>query len=265
MSGRAQLRPHQEEAIEAGAHALLHRRLPAATIVAACGTGKTLIGKRIAEHFAPRGPVLVVVPTLDLLTQTAARWLADDGFDQLIGVCSLPGVYDRRLRGHLALISSPQALASRVACGGRTAVFATYDSLPTLVRAHQSHHLPKWAFALADEAHRTSGNWDKQWGLIHDDRAVPAAHRLYMTATPATGASPPGHGRHTPASCDSPPWTTPPSITSAWPTPSSAASSLNTSSSSPKSETADSSTSSTRTGPPRTWTACVWQRCRRCC
>ncbi|MFF7159631.1 Helicase associated domain protein [Streptomyces sp. NPDC008139] len=184
MSGRTQLRPHQEEAVEAGVNALLHRRLPAATIVAACGTGKTLIGKRLAEHFASRGPVLVVVPTLDLLTQTAARWLADGGFDQLIGVCSLPGVYDRRLRGHLLLTSSPQTLVRRIARGGRTAVFATYDSLPTLARAHRSHHLPRWAFALADEAHRTSGNWDKRWGLIHDDRAVPAAHRLYTTATP---------------------------------------------------------------------------------
>ncbi|MFJ7181047.1 Helicase associated domain protein [Streptomyces massasporeus] len=190
MSDRAQLRPHQEEAVGAGVDALLHRRLAAATIIAACGTGKTLIGKRIAEHFTARGPVLVLVPTLELLTQTAARWLADGGFDQLIGVCSLPGIHDRRLRGHLLLTSEPQALARRVAKGGRTAVFATYASLSAIGDAHRAHGLPRWAFALADEAHRTSGDWDKRRGLIHDDRTIPTAHRLYMTATPRNWRAP---------------------------------------------------------------------------
>ncbi|MFD5862812.1 DEAD/DEAH box helicase [Streptomyces chartreusis] len=190
MSGRVQLRPHQEEAVGAGVDALLHRRLAAATIIAACGTGKTLIGKRIAENFASRGPVLVLVPTLELLTQTAARWLADGSFDQLIGVCSLPGVRDRRLRGHLLLTGNPYVLARRVAQGGRTAVLATYASLTTIEEAHKNYRLPPWAFALADEAHRTSGDWDKRWALIHDDRAIPAAHRLYMTATPRNWRTP---------------------------------------------------------------------------
>ncbi|MEU6935685.1 Helicase associated domain protein [Streptomyces rubiginosohelvolus] len=184
MTGRAQLRPHQEEAVAAGVHALLTRHLAAATIVAACGTGKTLIGKRIAEHIPSNRPVLVLVPTLELLLQTAARWLADGKFDQLIGVCSLPGVHDRHLRGHLWITGDPHALVRRITQGGRTAVFATYSSLRTIAEAHRVHGLPRWDFALADEAHRTSGDWDKKWGLIHDDRAIPVAHRLYMTATP---------------------------------------------------------------------------------
>jgi predicted helicase len=184
MSDRVQLRPHQREAVAAGVDALSGTRHAAATIIAACGTGKTLIGKRVAEHFAERGPVLVLVPTLELLTQTAAHWLADGGFDQLIGVCSLPGVHDRSLRGHLLLTGNPQVLARRVAEGGRIVVFATYASLPTIAEAHRDQRLPAWAFALADEAHRTSGDWDKRWALIHDDRAIPAAHRLYVTATP---------------------------------------------------------------------------------
>ncbi|TXS60306.1 helicase [Streptomyces sp. me109] len=184
MTGRAQLRPHQEEAVAAGVHALLSRHLAAATIVAACGTGKTLIGKRIAEHFPSSRPVLVLVPTLELLIQTAVRWLGDGKFDQLIGVCSLQGVHDRHLRGHLWITGDPHALVRRIAQGGRTAVFATYSSLQTLAEAHRAHGLPRWDFALADEAHRTSGDWDKKWGLIHDDRAIPVAHRLYMTATP---------------------------------------------------------------------------------
>ncbi|MFI1436724.1 DEAD/DEAH box helicase family protein [Streptomyces lydicus] len=38
-----------------------------ATIVSACGTGKTLMGAHTARQVARSGRVLVLVPTLDLL------------------------------------------------------------------------------------------------------------------------------------------------------------------------------------------------------
>jgi predicted helicase len=34
------------------------------------------------------------------------------------------------------------------------------------------------------EAHRTSGSLGKAWAAIHDQEAIPAARRLYLTATP---------------------------------------------------------------------------------
>lgn len=40
----------------------------------ACGTGKTLMAAAAAKRLVPRGRVLVLVPTLDLLSQTAEAW-----------------------------------------------------------------------------------------------------------------------------------------------------------------------------------------------
>ncbi|MEU4112557.1 DEAD/DEAH box helicase family protein [Streptomyces sp. NPDC027717] len=78
MSGRTQLRPHQEEAVEAGVHALLRRQLAAVTIVAACGTGKTLISKRIAERRAVAGAAASgsIVCAGCFLQCSGLRWLS---------------------------------------------------------------------------------------------------------------------------------------------------------------------------------------------
>ncbi|MFD9223698.1 hypothetical protein ACFWDI_27720 [Streptomyces sp. NPDC060064] len=35
-----------------------------------------------------------------------------------------------------------------------------------------------------DEAHRTAGRLGKAWAAIHHDAQIPAARRLYLTATP---------------------------------------------------------------------------------
>ncbi|MGW5117284.1 DEAD/DEAH box helicase family protein [Streptomyces noursei] len=37
---------------------------------------------------------------------------------------------------------------------------------------------------VVDEAHRTSGAIGKAWAVVHDQERIPAARRLYMTATP---------------------------------------------------------------------------------
>ncbi|MBT2212434.1 DEAD/DEAH box helicase family protein [Actinomadura sp. NEAU-AAG7] len=45
-----------------------------ARIVAACGTGKTYVGAEASLALAAHGRVLIVVSTLELLTQTARAW-----------------------------------------------------------------------------------------------------------------------------------------------------------------------------------------------
>ncbi|MEU9319520.1 DEAD/DEAH box helicase family protein [Streptomyces sp. NPDC048295] len=65
------LRAHQAEAVDVAVRAL--GAVPSvgaglrATIVSACGTGKTVMGAHTALRVAGGGPVLV--PTLDLLVQ----------------------------------------------------------------------------------------------------------------------------------------------------------------------------------------------------
>ncbi|MFD8508020.1 DEAD/DEAH box helicase family protein [Streptomyces sp. NPDC059687] len=77
VTGRGSvLRAHQVEAVDAAVCAL--GNVPSrgvglrATIVSACGTGKTLLGAHTALRVARSGRVLV--PTLDLLVQTVAAW-----------------------------------------------------------------------------------------------------------------------------------------------------------------------------------------------
>lgn len=75
-----ELRPHQREAVDAVLRAL---ELPAQSlvperglrtqVVMATGSGKTLVAVRSAQELRA-GRVLVLVPSLDLLTQTEAAW-----------------------------------------------------------------------------------------------------------------------------------------------------------------------------------------------
>lgn len=92
------LRPHQVEAVDAIVRALEYRarrQVPAeglrATAVAAIGTGKTLIATEAARRPEPRGRVLVMVATLDLLTQTVQASRMADHTGPAVAVCSPEG------------------------------------------------------------------------------------------------------------------------------------------------------------------------------
>ena len=62
---RLDLRPHQSEALAAVNTALAHS--PRATVVMACGSGKTLLGLRVA---ADADRVLLLEPSLALIRQS---------------------------------------------------------------------------------------------------------------------------------------------------------------------------------------------------
>ncbi|MDQ1052072.1 superfamily II DNA or RNA helicase [Streptomyces sp. V4I2] len=56
---------------------------------AACGTGKTIMAAASARRLVPRGRVLVLVPTLDLLAQTVRAWHEAGHKGPAVAVCSL--------------------------------------------------------------------------------------------------------------------------------------------------------------------------------
>lgn len=86
MAPDIQLRPHPKEAVAASTATLRdHAR---ASVIAACGTGKTLIAARTTARIAPRGRVLVLLPTLDLLSQTIRSWRLAGRKGTAIAVCS---------------------------------------------------------------------------------------------------------------------------------------------------------------------------------
>ncbi|MFK4157002.1 Helicase associated domain protein [Streptomyces fungicidicus] len=185
MAPDIELRPHQKEAVAAAADAL--RRHTRASVIAACGTGKTLIAARTTARIAPRGRVLVLLPTLDLLSQTIRSWRAAGRKGNSIAVCSARQALDHEpLGADIPLTTDPgelTALATPPRSGPVTA-YATYASLPAVIAAHRDHHLPPWDLVVVDEAHRTAGRIGKAWAAVHHDDQIPAARRLYLTATP---------------------------------------------------------------------------------
>ncbi|WOX19889.1 DEAD/DEAH box helicase [Streptomyces solicathayae] len=178
------LRGHQTLAVDACIEEFTDgaRRV---SVIMATGTGKTLVALNTVQETASQGNALVVMPTLDLLEQTAAYWQREGRQGFYLGYCSRDSTQVRSLRGILAMVRDPGELARHASLtDGAVNVFCTYQSLEKLARAHRDHHLPRWDIIVADEAHRTAGNRYKAWGVIHDNDVLPARHRLYMTATP---------------------------------------------------------------------------------
>ncbi|MFE4453073.1 Helicase associated domain protein [Streptomyces sp. NPDC056796] len=152
---------------------------------AACGTGKTVIAAASAKRIAPRGRILVLVPTLDLLAQTVKAWHEVGHTGPAVAVCSLhddPDLWDLRVRS----TTNPVQLALWHGSGPVT-IYATYASLSVLAEAFEGAYgqrLDPVDLAVVDEAHRTSGSMGKAWAGVHGQSVIPAARRLYMTATP---------------------------------------------------------------------------------
>ncbi|WP_326726370.1 DEAD/DEAH box helicase [Streptomyces phaeochromogenes] len=180
-----ELRPHQREAVSATSRVLGDH--PRASVIAACGTGKTLIAARTTARIAPRGRVLVLLPTLDLLSQTIRSWHLAGRKGTTVAVCSARQALDHEPVGtDIPLTTDPAELTALTTTPhpGPVTVYATYASLPAVIAAHRDHHLPPWDLVVVDEAHRTAGRLGKAWAAIHHDDQVPAARRLYLTATP---------------------------------------------------------------------------------
>ncbi|MFI6554479.1 Helicase associated domain protein [Streptomyces griseus] len=224
------LRPHQAEAVDAVIEGLSPTASAADGSVAArglrgqvrmaTGTGKTVMAAVAARRLVPRGLVGVLVPTLDLLAQTVESWRAVGHDGPAVAVC---GLGSDPLLGALDVrcTTNPTQLALW-AGSGPMLVFATYASLSpqgleddqgdrddqgeagaapgVLERAllgSYGQRMGAFDLLVVDEAHRTSGDPGKAWAAVHDQKRIPAARRLYMTATPRLWEAPPGVGAAT--------------------------------------------------------------------
>ncbi|MEU4954701.1 DEAD/DEAH box helicase [Streptomyces lavendulae] len=152
---------------------------------AACGTGKTIIAAASAKRLVPKGRILVLVPTLDLLTQTVQAWRGAGHTGPAVAVCSLsddPELWNLQVRS----TTNPVQLALWHSSGPVT-VFGTYASLGVLAEAFEGAYgqqLAPMDLTVVDEAHRTSGSMGKAWADVHNQGVVPSHRRLYLTATP---------------------------------------------------------------------------------
>jgi superfamily II DNA or RNA helicase len=185
-------RPHQRKAIADLVTALATE--DRATAVMACGTGKTLVGLRVAEAMKPK-TVLVLVPSLALLSQALADWCRDTNWGdkcEYLCVCSDPSVSGAADEWSLRTSETPfpvqtqpavvRDFLSRSMRGKVRVVFSTYQSAPVVAKG-----MPRasaFDFAVFDEAHKTAGHRGTAFAFALADKRMRIRRRLFLTATP---------------------------------------------------------------------------------
>lgn len=208
---RKQLRPHQKKALTDVIDGLAEAER--GKMIMACGTGKTFTALKIAEQFAAgakpwkqasatSGMVLLLVPSIALLSQTLFEWTAEtEQGIHCFAVCSDTAVgrqagdmEDIRLHDlPFPATTDARKLATQLAAfAGKkplTVVFSTYQSIQTIADAQKKHGAPAFDLIVCDEAHRTTGvileaGDESNFVKVHDGKFIKASKRLYMTATP---------------------------------------------------------------------------------
>ncbi|MEU0088362.1 Helicase associated domain protein [Streptomyces sp. NPDC006274] len=174
------------------------------TIVSATGSGKTITAAACALESFADGRILVTVPTLDLLAQTAQAWRLVGHTAPMVAVCSLE---NDAVLGSLGVRTTTNPIQLALWAGhGPVIVFATYASLvdredidapmgqrkvrgpleAALAGGERLYgqQMAPFDLAIVDEAHGTAGDLGRPWAAIHDNARIPADFRLYLTATP---------------------------------------------------------------------------------
>ena len=193
-------RPYQQDAIDAIAMGFEASRR--GKLILPCGTGKSVVALWAAERLVGEsGRVLYVLPSISLLGQTMREWATQRRtLQRYIGVCSDSSAGRRSSEDanltelSIPVTTDPEAVADALtqeSPGEMTVVFCTYQSLSVIAEA-QDKGAAGFDLMICDEAHRTTGVEKKKdrktsastWLIGHDDEAVLAYRRLYMTATP---------------------------------------------------------------------------------
>ena len=185
--------PHktQREAINA---ALKHfKDNSRGQMILPCGTGKTLAAMWIVEKLGGRR-ILVMVPSLALLSQTLREWaentslrpfrylcLCSDTTVDLENDSPVEHIYEMKVQ----VTTDSDIVAEFLKKNTKTTsiLFSTYQSSKVLSEATLKSGI-RFDTAIFDEAHRTAGTQASIWSLALDDKSVPTKRRLFMTATP---------------------------------------------------------------------------------
>ena len=185
-------RKHQDRAIRDVVSGLQKARM--GQLIMACGTGKTLTSLWIKEVLKAQ-QVLVLVPSLSLLSQTLREWTAAAKTQfKWLCVCSDESVakQDRTEDSwftHVSDIGVPvtgdvKEIKSFLRSDGAKVVFSTYQSSPLIAEAQTDRKIPMFDIAFADEAHRCAGKVSEAFGCVLDSKRIRSNKVLFMTATP---------------------------------------------------------------------------------
>lgn len=195
-------RPHRLEALSAVEEHL--HTTDRVSVLMACGTGKTLVGRWLAEQ-RRCATTLVVVPSLALIAQTLTEWRSAQQwpFEALI-ICSDPSTADgaQERAGsddqdiprpfwarHRAQVTTGVQVAARALIRrrpGPLVVFSTYHSAPVAAAAARAAGT-QFDLMIADEAHHLAGRPRTDFRVVLGPD-MPAAARVFMTATQVNAA-----------------------------------------------------------------------------
>jgi superfamily II DNA or RNA helicase len=184
--------PHQKEAVGNIATAL--KQADRTTAVMACGTGKTLVALWAAEAIEPK-TVLVLVPSLALLSQTLPDWCKQSKWGnrfRYLCVCSDGSVDQSAKNDDYALNQSdleftvttePKQVEDFLARNrsGVNVIFSTYQSAEVVAEGLKGRPVD---FAVFDEAHKTTGPKEGLFAFGLSDENILIKKRLFLTATP---------------------------------------------------------------------------------
>jgi superfamily II DNA or RNA helicase len=187
--GKAKPRPHQQRAIRDVLKGLATNSR--GQLIMACGTGKTLTALWITERL-DANTTLVLVPSLNLLSQTLTEWAHNSQHWTYICVCSDDTVNkedDQPINTTVDLpypvTTKPSEIAHFLKSKGRKIVFSTYQSSSQVAKA-QKLSGKKFDLTICDEAHRLTGKTEADYATVLDDKKIISKKRLFMTATPRT-------------------------------------------------------------------------------
>jgi len=164
-----------------------------ATIIMACGTGKTNIGIEVYKRRKPK-VALILVPTIALVKQARADWLKQLGMKvATFQLCSSKDITDKED----AIIVKESELDMRIETNPSVLykwlkqnmkhpkiIFSTYISSPMLSEAIFKNNMID--YAVFDEAHRTavlSNKAKSHFSHALYDKNIKIKKRLFMTAT----------------------------------------------------------------------------------
>jgi superfamily II DNA or RNA helicase len=173
-----------------------------AMLVSPCGSGKTAIGRWLAERVDARLAV-VCVPSLALLPQTLTAWRmhgsagwahrsmlvgSDPASGKVVRVddMALPGWATEEVRAS----TSVNVIAGFLAEPGDEAqlIVSTYHSAEKVAAALRAAGRIA-DLLVCDEAHRLAGCPREEFRVVLDEKLFPARRRVAMTATPVEAAA----------------------------------------------------------------------------
>jgi superfamily II DNA or RNA helicase len=174
-----------------------------AVLVMPCGSGKTAVGRWLAERVDAR-LVVVCVPNLPLLPQTLTAWRmngagwahrsmivgSDPSNGRIVRVdgTGLPAWAREEVRASTSVDDITRFIREPAAGGEAKLIVSTYHSAPKVAAAL------RWAGKIADllvcdEAHQLCGRPRAEFRTVLDDRTFRARRRVAMTATPVEAAA----------------------------------------------------------------------------